>query len=57
MILAGLPATIEYGGTSCTTVALAAIIDPLPIFTPDKIFIPQKIQTLLPISIFPIAAG
>lgn len=43
MSFAGTPPIIEYGGNECVTTAPAAMIDPLPIVTPDNIvtFIPN----------------
>ena len=37
MTLAGTPPIIEYGGQDLLTTAPAAIIDPRPIVTPDRI--------------------
>ena len=49
MILAGIPPTTAYGGTSFVTTAPAATIEPSPSVTPLVITAPEPIQTLLPI--------
>ena len=44
MILAGLPATTEYGGISLVTVLPAATTDPFPTVTPAKMMLLEAIQ-------------
>ena len=51
MILAGTPATTQLSGTSFVTTAPAAITELFPTVTPDNIWTPPPIQTLLPIII------
>ena len=45
MTFAGIPATIEYGGTFFVTNAPAATIAPLETVTPFKIVAPVPTQT------------
>lgn len=49
MIFAGTPATIECGGMSFVTTALAPIITSSPIVILPKTLAPAYIVTLLPI--------
>lgn len=49
LIIAGLPATTQKGGTSLDTTALAPMIAPSPIVTPARIATLSPIHTLLPI--------
>jgi hypothetical protein len=46
---AGTPPTIEYGGTSLVTTALAKTTAPSPIVTPPTIKAPSPIQQSFPI--------
>ncbi len=49
MILAGLPATIQFEGTSLVTTAPAATITSFPILTPGRIIALVPIKQLFPI--------
>lgn len=49
MILAGLPATTTFDGTSLTTTAPAPITTLSPIVTPGQMIAFPPIQTLFPI--------
>lgn len=49
MILAGLPATIQFEGTSLVTTAPAATTTSLPILTPGKMTALVPIKQLFPI--------
>src|SRR5690606_25589836 len=52
-ILAGLPATTAYGGTSCVTTDFAATMAPSPILMPGRITASMPIQTSLPTMVSP----
>lgn len=52
IILAGIPPTIAYGGTSLFTKLKAAITVPCPIVTPDFITLLAPTHTSLPIDVF-----
>ena len=54
MILAGLPATTENGGTSLETTVFAAMTAPSPMVTPGRIVALSPIHTLLPIITGPL---
>lgn len=49
IILAGIPATMQWSGMSFTTTALAPITTSFPIFTPPITFAPQHTVTSSPI--------
>lgn len=49
MILAGMPATSVFGGTSWVTMAPAATTELSPIVTPLRTMTREPSQTLLPI--------
>ena len=51
---AGFPPTTWYGSTSFVTTEPAAIMAPLPIFTPGIMTLSRPIQTSLPMTVSPL---